>query len=177
MRDALLQLGRTVGAGTVISRPSRPDFALADVLHPGRSLALGAPDVTVWATLGELHPRLVRAVGLRETPLVFWADLESLLGVRPTAVRFVPPPRHPSVVLDLNVTIGERAEAGSVLRALPDLPGLLHAEVADVYRLESGARLTLRFTWNGGERSLTADEAQASLQKVREALAASGYSV
>ncbi len=177
VRDALLQLGRTVGAGTVISRPSRPDFALADVLHPGRSLALGAPDGTVWATLGELHPRLVRAVGLRETPLVFWADLESLLGVRPTAVRFVPPPRHPSVVLDLNVTIGERAEAGSVLRALPDLPGLLHAEVADVYRLESGARLTLRFTWNGGERSLTADEAQASLQKVREALAASGYSV
>jgi phenylalanyl-tRNA synthetase beta subunit len=147
------------------------------VLHPGRSLALGTPDGQVWCTLGELHPRLVRAVGLRETPLVFWADLESLLGVRPAPVRFVPPPRHPSVVLDLNVTIGARDESGSVLSALPDLPDLLHAEVADVYRLESGARVTLRFTWNGGERSLTAEEAQASLQKVREALAGSGFAV
>lgn len=177
MRDVLIELGRTLGAGLTISRPSRPDFALSDVLHPGRSLALGTPDGQVWCTLGELHPRLVRAVGLRETPLVFWADLESLLGVRPAPVRFVPPPRHPSVVLDLNVTIGERDESGSVLSALPDLPDLLHAEVADVYRLESGARVTLRFTWNGGERSLTAEEAQASLQKVREALAGSGFAV
>lgn len=177
VRDVLVDLGRTLGAGVTVSRPSTPDFALADVLHPGRSLALGTPDGRTWATLGELHPRLVRACGLRETPLVFWADLESLLGVHPAPVRFVPPPRHPSVVLDLNVTIGERVEAGSVLRALPDLPNLVASEVADVYPLPTGARLTLRFTWNGGDRSLTAEETNASLQAVRDALAAQGFAV
>jgi phenylalanyl-tRNA synthetase beta subunit len=81
------------------------------------------------------------------------------------------------VVLDLNVTIGERVEAGSVLGALPDLPYLVASEVADVYPLPTGARLTLRFTWNGGDRSLTAEETNASLQAVRDALAAQGFAV
>lgn len=172
VRDVLIELGKTLGASTAISRPSRPDFSLADVLHPGRSVAIGS-----WATIGELHPRLVRAVGLRETPVVFWADLESLLHVQPAPVHFQPPPRHPSVVLDLNVTIGNRVESASVLAAVPELPGLVHREIADVYKLDSGARVTLRFTWNGGERSMTAEETQAALGQIRGALSTAGFTL
>ncbi|MSP56370.1 MAG: phenylalanine--tRNA ligase subunit beta [Myxococcales bacterium] len=182
VRDVLLRLGRTLGAGLEVSRAGRPDFALADVLHPGRSLSLatvagsggaGGP----WATVGELHPRLVRAAGLRETPVVFWVDLEGLLGVHQPPVRFVPPPRHPSVVLDVNVTIGARVESGSVLAAVPSLPTLVGAEIADVYPLEAGARVTLRLTLNAGERSLTAEEAADSVALVRAAVGRAGFSV
>lgn len=173
LRDALVELGRAVGADTALSRPARPDFALADVLHPGRSVAIGA-----WATAGELHPRLVRAAGLRETPVVFWADLEQLLGVHPAPVRFQPPPRLPSVVLDQNVTLPARVESASVLRAVPALPGLVRAEVADVYRLpDGGARVTLRFTWNHGDRTMTAEETQAALGQIRQALVDAGYTL
>ncbi len=173
VRDVLIQLGRALGAGVEISRPSTPDFSLSDVLHPGRSLCLGQG----WATVGELHPRLVRAVGLRETPVVFWADLEQLLGVRPPAVRFTPPARHPSVVLDLNVTVPARVEAQAVLAAVPPIPGLVTADVVDVYPLADGARLTLRITWNATDRSLTAEEAAGSMLRVREALGSAGFQV
>lgn len=182
VRDVLLRLGRTLGAGLHVTRASRPDFALADVLHSGRSLSLGpmsgggGPE-EVWATVGELHPRLVRAAGLRETPVVFWADLEGLLGVRQPPVRFVPPPRHPSVVLDLNVTIGDRVESATVLGAVPELPTLVSTEIADVYRLDVGARVTLRLTLNAGERSLTAEEAAHSMALVRAAVGDAGFSV
>ncbi len=172
VRDVLLALGRTLGADVTVARPGRPDFALADVLHPARSLCLGG-----WATAGELHPRLSRALGLREAPVVFWADLEALLGVQAAPVRFVPPPRHPSVTVDVNVTVGARVEAASVLAAVPETPMLTAREVTDVYPLATGARLTVRLTWNAGDRSLTAEEAAAGTALVREKLGAAGFGV
>ena len=128
-----------------------------------------------WAVAGELHPRLVRAHGLREAPLAFAADLEAIVGLPLAATRFSPPPRFPSIELDLNVEVGPRVEVARVLAAVPKVDALRAAEVRDVFPLPEGARLTLRLAFNAGDRSLTQEEGLARLAEVRSALAAQGF--
>jgi phenylalanyl-tRNA synthetase beta chain len=182
VRDVLVAFGAASGAPVELGRPP----ALADGerlanLHPGRSLTLGDAD-GVWAVAGELHPRLVRAFGLREAPVAFAVDLQALFGLAPALVRFVPPARFPSVEFDLNVTVPEKTEVAAVLAAVPASDDLLSRGVVDIYKLpagsaESGARLTLRFVFNAGDRSLTQEEGAARMDAVRGALAARGWKV
>jgi len=164
VRDTLLELARAFGADPTVSRTEDPH------LHPGRTLALGD-----WAVAGELHPRLVRAHGLREAPVLFRVALDALAGLPAPVPHFVPPPRFPSIEVDLNVTVGPRIEAAGVLAAVPRPGELRRVEVRDRYPLADGARLTLHFVWNAGDRSLTAEEIGGWMTSVRGALGAAGY--
>jgi phenylalanyl-tRNA synthetase beta chain len=166
LRDLVVAFARASGADATVTRSTHPH------LHPGRTLSVGG-----WATVGELHPRLVRAHGLREAPVVAFADLEGLVGLRPELVRFVPPPRFPGMSLDLNVTVPPRTEVADVLAKVPSTAHLVRAEVVDVWPLETGARLTLRFGFNAHDRSMTQDEATAQVATVRAALEAGGWAV
>ncbi len=166
VRDTLLDLARAFGIDATIGRVDDPH------LHPGRTLTLGS-----WGVVGELHPRLVRAAGLRDAPVVVRVALEQLAAVSAPIPRYVPQPRFPSMTVDLNVTVGPRVEAARVLAAVPVAPALCGAEVLDRYPLAEGARLTLRFLWNGGDRSLTSEEVTASMDTVRGHLSAAGFVV
>ncbi len=187
VRDVLLAFGAESGAPVDLGRPEGdPVGARLPQLHPGRSFTLGGAATGAiagpWATAGELHPRLVRAFGLREAPVAFAVDLQALFGLAPAPVRFVPPPRFPSVEFDLNVTVPPRTEAATVLGAVPGVAHLLASSVADIYQLpagspESGARLTLHFVFNAGDRSLTQEEGGAAMEAVRGALSARGWKV
>jgi phenylalanyl-tRNA synthetase beta chain len=164
VRDVIAAFGAASGASVDLGRGGDTN------LHPGRSLTLGD-----WASVGELHPRLVRAVGLREAPVAFAVDLQALFGVVPAPVRFVAPPRFPSVEYDLNVTVPARTEAATVLAAVPTHPHLHSRAVVDIYPLPDGARLTLRFVYNAGDRSLTQEEGATAMEAVRGAIAAQGW--
>lgn len=157
LRDVLAALGPGE-----LRREAGPHF------HPGRSFRLGE-----WAEAGELHPRLVRAAGLREAPIAFSVDLEAIPAV--PAVRCAPAPRFPSIEVDLNVTVGPRVEAAAVLGALPALASLQSVGVVDVYPLPEGRRLTLRLVFNAGDRSMTQEEGLARLGEARAALEAHGW--
>ena len=165
-RDLMVALARASGADATVTRTTHPH------LHPGRTVSVGG-----WATVGELHPRLVRENGLREAPVVILADLETLAGLQPALVKFVPPPRFPGMTLDLNVTVPARTEVASVLATVPGTPDLRHAEVVDVWPLAEGARLTLRFAFNAGDRSLVQDEVVRQMATVRTALEGAGWGV
>ncbi len=169
VRDAVSAFAAAQGVDRGVSRHEHPH------LHPGRTLRVG----TV-ATVGELHPRLVRACGFRKAPVFFAVDLEACLGARPAAVRYQPPHRFPTVDLDLNVEVGPRVEAGRVLDAVqavaPTVACLREARVADVYRLPEGARITLAFRFGAADRSLALDEAMAGLDAVRGAMREQGWS-
>ena len=130
-----------------------------------------------WAVAGELHPRIAREAGLREAPTVLLVDLEAVLDARPPQIRYVPPPRFPGITLDLNVTVPLRVEAAAVLDVVPTLPDLATATVVDVWPMDSGARLTLRLSFNAKDRSLTADEIAPRVERVRAAMTAAGWGV
>ena len=164
VRDTLLDLARVFGADPTVGRVEDPH------LHPGRTVSIGT-----WAVAGELHPRLVRAAGLREAPVVFRVLLEQIVGLVAPVPRFVAPPRFPSMTVDLNVTVGPRVEAARVRAAVPPLPDLRSVEVLDRYPLVDGARLTLRLVWNGGDCSLTGDQVNGAMDRVRAGLTAAGF--
>lgn len=164
VRDAVVAFARAQGSGEGLSRAAHPH------LHPGRTVGVGDE-----AVVGELHPALVRACGFRQPPVVFAIDLEACLACKPSPVRYQPPHRFPTVDLDLNVEVGPRVEAGSVLAAVPSLPLLREARVADVYALPAGARLTLGFRFGAPDRSLALEEATSALDAVRAALRGQGW--
>ncbi|MDP2308157.1 MAG: phenylalanine--tRNA ligase subunit beta [Pseudomonadota bacterium] len=182
VRDVLLAFGAASGASLELQRPL-PGQEGEPAFHPGRSFTLGdAGPSGRWASAGELHPRLVRAFGLREAPVAFAVDLQALFGLVPAPVRFVAPPRFPSVEFDLNVTVPPKTEVATVLGAVPRTTNLLSSGVVDIYELpaggvESGARLTLRFVFNAGDRSLTQEEGASAMEAVRGALAGRGWKV
>ncbi|MBM4368721.1 MAG: phenylalanine--tRNA ligase subunit beta [Deltaproteobacteria bacterium] len=167
VRDAVRSFALAQGIDDAVSRHEHPH------LHPGRTLRVGHA-----CTVGELHPRLVRACGFRKAPVAFEIDLEACLGGRRSAVRYRPPHRFPTVDLDLNVEVGPRVEAGRVLDAVRAVAvaSLREARVADVYPLPVGARLTLAFRFGAADRSLALDEAIAGLDAVRAALREQGWS-
>lgn len=164
MRDTLIALGVASGLDVTVGRADHAH------LHPGRAFSLSG-----WCVAGELHPRLVRGSGLREAPVYFAVDLERIAEGKPPLTRFAPPPRFPSIDVDLNVTVPPRVESASVLAALPAVHGLAGARVADVYPVAEGARLTLSLTFNAGDRSMTGEEAASGMAVVRAALQERGW--
>ncbi len=166
LRELAVAFGRASGADVTVSRAEHPH------LHPGRTLRVGD-----WATVGELHPRLVRRSGLREAPVVLLADLEALAGLAPTAVRFAAPPRFPGITVDVNVTVPARTEAGRVRAAVPASDLLRDVSVVDVWPLSEGARITLRLAFQANDRSLAQDEIVPLVAHARGALEAAGWDV
>ena len=166
MRDLALAFGRVHGADVTVARAEHPH------LHPGRTLRVGA-----WATIGELHPRLLRRAGLREAPVVLLADLEALAGLTPHAVRFVPPPRFPGITVDVNVTVPARTEAAQVRATLTPGELLRDVSVVDVWPLDQGARITLRLAFQATDRSLAQEEITPLVAQARGLLESAGWSV
>lgn len=167
LRDVLVGLAQALGADARVSRAGDHPH-----LHPGRAFAVGA-----WARGGELHPRIQRLVGGKDAVVHFAVDLQAIANADRRAVAFSPPPRFPSVRLDLNVTVPARTECAEVVAAVPRSEHLASVEVADLYALPEGARLTLAMEFNAVARTLEQAEAMAALGGIRAALSARGWAV
>ena len=138
-------------------------------LHPGRSarvLRRGEP--IGW--LGELHPRLVKALDLTYPPVLFELDFDSALAVRQSAYeeisRFPQVRRDLAVVVDESVTLSTLAErvtlaASSLLRSL---------RIFDVYRgpgLEKGRKsIALGLIFQDISRTLTDEDVDRLMASV-----------
>jgi phenylalanyl-tRNA synthetase beta subunit len=90
-------------------------------------------------------------------------------------VAFSPPPRFPSIALDLNVTVPAKTECAAVVAAVPALAHLVSVRAIDLYPLAEGARVTLAMQFNAGDRTLGQDEAMASMATIRAAMDARGW--
>jgi len=122
---------------------------LVDVEHPGRTadLHLGA-DPTPAGVVGELHPRLLEAFGIRAERVAYTElGLTALLAAAPATRRYRPLPHQPAAERDLAAVVPEAVLAGDVaerIRAAAG-PALVGLALFDVYR---GAPL------GAGEKSL-----------------------
>lgn len=111
----------------------------APFLHPRRRarVRVGGRDVGV---LGEVHPDVVRAVGLVGRPLLALLDVESLFDVSEAAGVLCarPLPRFPYVTRDLALVVAESVRAGDVAAVMADAAAGL-AEAVDVFDIYRGA--------------------------------------
>jgi len=147
--------------------------------HPGRSAVLlrnGLP----WGWIGEIHPRVAEAYGIK-APVIF-AEVDpaplytALLGER----QYHPLPRFPAVKRDIALTADEHVEAARVIatvrRAEPEL--IEAVELFDLFRghqIPPGKKgLAISITLRAQESTLREEEIEAAMKKIREALSRAG---
>ena len=134
--------------------------------HPGRCAAVLRDGVLV-GHAGELHPRVVAALGLPERTCAMEVDLE-LLGERTDPVPARKLSTYPPATQDVALVVDAGVPAGEVEAALRDGAGELLESVRlfDVYRGEQvgegKASLAYALRFRAPDRTLTVEEATAA---------------
>jgi len=148
-----------------------------DFYHPGRSATVRQGPKTLLGSFGELHPRVLAALGLAGPVVAFQLDLDAVAEPRrrrraaPDLPPFQPIRRDFAFLVDSGVT------ADAVLRAARGADRALIAGVSlfDVYqgeRLPAGkASLAIEVVFQPRERTLTDAEIEAAAHRVIAAVA------
>jgi phenylalanyl-tRNA synthetase beta chain len=134
--------------------------------HPGRCAQLRV-DGHVIGYAGELHPRVLAALGLPERACAMELDLDQLAPPGPARTPVIS--TYPPVFLDVALVVEEAVPAATALAALQDGAGELLESVRlfDVYRdnaLRSAGQKSLAFALRlrAADRTLTIEEASAA---------------
>jgi phenylalanyl-tRNA synthetase beta chain len=156
-----------VEAARVVARAARAELSVraADLApwHPGRCAELLLGDEVI-GHAGELHPRVVAALGLPERTCAMELDLDRV----PVPDPAVAPPisSYPPVLLDVALVVDTDVAAAAVEQALREAAGPLLESVrlfdlyADPARLGEGKRsLAYALRFRAPDRTLTLDEA------------------
>lgn len=150
-------------------------------LHPGRGARL-LLDGQPWGWAGELSPELAQSLDLRDRALVAEVSLDALVATG-APVRVAPLPRFPAVERDLSLLLDAGVEARDLEARVRAAAGPLLRRVSFVDRYDKPpvpagkVSLTLGLRFQHAERTLTAEEAQASTEQVIAALRAAGIEI
>jgi phenylalanyl-tRNA synthetase beta chain len=156
-----------VEAARVVARTARLelDVRRTDLApwHPGRCAAL-AVDGRVIGHAGELHPRVIAAMGLPERTCAMELDLDALPVPGPAPAANIS--SYPPVLLDVALVVGADVPAAELSATLAGAAGPLLESIRlfDVYadpdRLGAGRRsLAFALRFRAPDRTLTLDEA------------------
>jgi phenylalanyl-tRNA synthetase beta chain len=145
--------------------------------HPGRSGVMRQGPKTVLATFGELHPRVLAAIGLQGPAAAFELFLDAI--TEPRRRRRTPPdvPAFQPVRRDFAFVVDQEVAAETVLRAARGAQRSLITAVTlfDVYAgetLPQGKKsLAIEVVFQPRERTLTDAEIEAAAGKVVAAVA------
>lgn len=122
--------------------------------------------------IGQLHPAFADSVGLRQEAYVFEIKLEVLRALR-KGKKFAEMPSTPAVVRDITADVKDEIAHAAVEACIYASAGVALESVTlvSVYQLGTGERsLSYRLSYQDMNRTLTNDEVDTSLAKVREAL-------
>lgn len=156
-------------AGAVFEEVSDP------ILHPTRAARVVVAGQQI-GILGEVAPGAADALDVRGRPCAFEIDFDSLLCVSPDVLTYREVARYPALYRHLAVVVSDSMKYRDVERAvLASGQGLIEdVSLLDVYKGEPVASdhrsLTLSMVFRSLERTLTDDEVNSVLERVREAL-------
>lgn len=162
--------------GVALGLPLRVAPAQAEddgtvLFHPGRQGRVYKGEQTI-GTLGEVHPRVARAFGIKRERLCYLEIWTSSLLQQPERPPFTEPSAMQPIDRDLAFTLPHRFEAGRVAEALVEArpAGLLDVRMTDLFahlREDKPVRTVtyaLRFSQDDGPR--TADEINAVMKSL-----------
>ena len=170
--------GRTADLGDVIALASSVAEALGvgvrleavdDVMpfHPGRCAAVRLHDGRLVGHAGELHPKVVSALGLPPRTVAAELDLDLLVQAADATVRAHPVITSPVAYSDVALVVDESVTAAALESALRSGAGDILESVGlfDVYRGdqvgEGNKSLAYRLTFRAPDRTLTTEEVSA----------------
>jgi phenylalanyl-tRNA synthetase beta chain len=135
--------------------------------HPGRCARLELPDGTVAGHAGELHPKVISALGLPQRTVAAELDLDTLIAASGAITRAKPVSAYPVAKEDVALIVDAAVPAGRVEAALRAGGGELLESVRlfDVYtgqQIGAGRKsLAFALRLRAADRTLTAAEAAA----------------
>lgn len=159
--DLARTVGEALGVPVEVSADAAPPF------HPGRCARVSLADGTVVGHVGELHPKVVAALGLPARTVAGELDLDLLTTASEATVQARTLHTFPMAQSDVAVVVDEAVPADAVAHALRDGAGehLEALTLFDVYRgdqVGAGRKsLAYRLTFRAPDRTLTTDEVSA----------------
>lgn len=144
-------------------------------LHPGKT-ALFKKGRDVLATVGEVHPAVAEALGIRKKIYVFEADVETLQKFAAKKFSSESLPKYPSISRDLAILVEHDTAAGDVEKVIAKSGGTFFKSVTlfDVYTGEriSADKKSLAFAieFRSNERTLKDEEADTAFQNILSAV-------
>jgi len=132
--------------------------------HPGRCARLTLADGTLVGHAGELHPKVLAALGLPARACAAELDVDVLTHASDRTVQLRPFSVHPVAHTDVALTVAEDVTAAELEAALRDGagPDLEALALFDLYRggqLPEGSKsLAYRLTFRARDRTLTTEE-------------------
>lgn len=122
--------------------------------------------------LGEIHPGLARRKDLRQPAYLFEINLEALDGLSGLR-KFGELPTTPIASRDLTVDVPGEQDQGAVRSTIESAGGnlLIECELVSIYQLSAEQKsLSYRLTFQDPQKTLTAEEVEQKLQKIRNTL-------
>jgi phenylalanyl-tRNA synthetase beta chain len=144
-----------------------------EYLHPGQSAAV-VRDGLVLARFGRLHPRVESLYKFRQAVFVAEIELESLLQLGGSQVRYSALPKLPAASRDVSALLADSVSWGEVEAAIAGLAikEIVSLKVFDVYRgkgIPEGVRsVSFRVTYRGSDQTLSDEEVAPLHERVRE---------
>ena len=154
-------VGESLGLGLEVAADAVAPF------HPGRCARVTLADGTLVGHVGELHPKVVSALGLPARSVGGELDLDVLTVASEATVQASTLNTFPMAQSDVAVVVDESVPADAVQRSLRDGAGeqLEALTLFDVYRGdqvgEGRKSLAYRLTFRAPDRTLTTDEVSA----------------
>ena len=181
----ILALKGVVEAVCAAARTPAPRFVAntqGATFHPGRcaDIYLGEDRL---GTIGELHPETAANYGVKPRVAAAELDMDVLFAHRGGTPVFRPLPKHPAVTRDLALVMETGVPAADVAEAIRTAAGDVLESLAlfDVYtgeKVGEGKKsLAYNLVLRAPDRTLTDEEAEATVAKVLGALAAMGVAL
>ncbi|MCS6860951.1 MAG: phenylalanine--tRNA ligase subunit beta, partial [Abditibacteriales bacterium] len=143
-------------------------------LHPGRTAELIIAGQVV-GVLGELHPNVQGAYDLPQRTYVAELNFDEMARHVVTARRYQPLPVHPPVERDVALVVKDDVASQAVVNVMWEVGApLLHSvQLFDVYTgapIPAGHKNLAYSLSFRADRTLTAEEVEAALQRIKQAL-------
>lgn len=148
-------------------------------LHPGVS-AQYVVDGTVIATLGEVHPQVMKAYDLPGKAYLFDIDVTAILGLTRGQLRYQGISKFPGTARDLAIVAPKTVSSEAISQVIYEKGGqyLERAFVFDVYEgahIEEGHRsLAYNLSFRSNEGTLTDEDIQPAIDDILAVLAELG---
>jgi phenylalanyl-tRNA synthetase beta chain len=142
--------------------------------HAGRSASVMVDSKSA-GTIGQVSDSVAKAFGLDVDVVIVDLDIESLIPMMTLNKSYTAIPQFPEVKRDLAFIVSERTEFAAVREAALGATKLeITLDLFDVYRGKGVAddqkSLAIHMTFRSGERTLSADEVDEELSKIRGVL-------
>ena len=144
-------------------------------MHPGRT-AVFKKGRDILVTVGEVHPSVAEALGIRKKIYVFEADIETLQKFTAKKFTLTALPKYPAISRDLAILVDHDVQAGAVADVIAKNGGQFFRGVTlfDVYtgeRIPADKKsLAFAIDFRSNERTLKDEEADEAFKNILAAV-------